>query len=879
MSIVKIILSLIFLLLALLLAPTSFAQDPGDAARIVITDRVVATDVQPIGVNLSQIAGGTNFTTNNLIRGSGMEPGVSRYLVRVERSGPGWIEWDQSLGGVHMYDQNTTGFGDGASVRLYRLVDEAGNPLDYGGGQELQMADEAVRVVYLGETIVPEGGWLAEGSTGSANRVTLADETLTLAYGDYAIFTVTTLGLTPEDVHPRLLEWFEEDVNYLYPWEGGSARLVPHTGPLPATFTEPGRSALLLTAPEGGAWFGQYLFHRYDDGEGQFYGQLTPGAAYRAEVWLKQEGLANGQVWFEVGGSYGDAVSVPPWTVTGDWAHYTVDFTGPPIMAANWHGSLALRVESAGQVWVDNFLVYRTDLPYGDGPFTPHPVAFDTLMAAMPQTGPKPAVRFYSLTYPAHGPMSDLLSNYPSGTIDFIYNVQPGISATLPHLLAWAAATGDGPADRVVPIITLAEEYNEEEWVQLVEYLGVPYDPAADTPESKPWAYLRSQQRGHGAPWTDDFREIVLEFGNETWHNGAFGGWDGFGRPYWVWQGGREYGLFAHHYLVETVMAQPWWDSYNLGDTITFSLNAGYDAEIDSYGELAVQQVPDVFIHLGHANYVGPKWETEDEHYDIFDDFGMQQTLVGAYRTMLPLIAEVDATRQTLMDAGLANYRPYAYEGGPSGYFVPGFGTEDQVAAAELYGKSVGMAVSALDAWLYSSLHGYGHQAMNAMAAGTGWTSHTMPGMGGYRPHTGWLALTLRNRYASGDEMLETTVTEAPLLALEGEQIPLVAAYTLQDDASLSVFLLSRSLDQTIPVEITLPIESCSSVTRYALTAPDGSPVDPRANNIEAINVVIDAVSVDAAACAGGKLTVDPTTGGTSGGLPPGAIYLYVLAR
>mgnify|MGYP002713128598 CR=1 FL=1 len=858
----------LMLILFFVLIPVTIAQDENPTAEIFITDTVIATDIEAIGANITGIAGGTNLVTNNLIRGSGMEPAVVRYLIRVESTEAGWITWNESLGGVSMWDQNFTGFGDGATVRLYRLVDAAGQPLDYGG--DMNRAENADHVQFLGETTVPEGGWIAEGE-GGENRVYLTDSSIELAYGDYAIITVKKTRLSLDDVNPRLREWFQDDVNYLYPWGGGDAELVPHPGTLPAEFTEPGETCLMLTAPDGGGWFGQFLFHGVDDGEGTWYSQLEPGVTYRAEAWLRQEGVQNGEVYFLLGGAYGGAINPEPWIVTDEWQHFSYEFVAPDYPNPDYgHGSLGISVPSSGTVWIDNFVVYRSDLPV----FAPHPVAFDELMASYPQEGRKPAVRFYPVVYGGHSTMDHLLSNYANGEIDFIYNLQTGVTMTIPQALNWSLATGDTPENRVVPYITISEEYTEVEWLQLVEYLGVPYDPAVDTPEGKPWAYLRYQQRGIGAPWTDDFREIVLEFGNETWHNGAFGGWDGFGRPNYVFFGGQEYGLFAHYYLVEHVAAQPWWTDYNLSDKITFSLNAGYDARPDSYGEIAAQQVPELSVYVGHANYVGPKWETEEEVLDVFNDEGMQDTLIGGYLTMLPLIEQVNATRQDLMAAGLADYRPVAYEGGPSGYFLPGNGTEAQVQATELYGKSLGMAVSALDAWLFSSQNGYGHQAYLGFASGEYWSSHTMPLMGGFRRHAGWLALMMRNLYAPGDEMLETTFASVPTTT---DGIPLISAYTIRDENTLSVFVLSRRLDDATPVTIHLPINQCASITRYALTTPDGSPADPRSNNIDAENIAITSVSVDASICVDGVLTIDSQTGGTPEGMPPGTVYLYVF--
>ncbi len=866
--------------------------------KISISNTIVANDIEPIGVNLNFLSGGTNLLTNNLIWGSGMEPAIARYLVRVEQTGSGWMEWEQSLGGIHMFDQNAAGFGDGATVRLYRIVDASGQPLSYGGGTALEDVSGADHVIFLGETQVPAGGWVADGSEDGANRVYLSDETLRLAYGDHAIITVEKKLLPKSQVNTRLHEWFVENVNILSVQpEEMSAALVPHPASLPNDFSEPGETCLQLTilSPAGGR-AGQYLFHGHDEGEGQWYSQLTPGATYRAEVWLRQEGLANASVRFYAGGPYESLTQSAAWQVTDQWQKFTYDFVAPAYpSAAQGHADVGIQViEGPGRLWLDNFIVYRYDAEHQFSPFTPNQTTFQSVMNALPASGIKPALRFYTTTYVGHSDMAHLLSNYANSRLDFIYNIQPanGQTVTVPQALNLTLATGDNPQNRAVPYITLSEEYTEIEWLQLVEYLGVPYDPAVDTPQIKPWAYLRSQQRGSGTPWTDEFREIVLEFGNETWHAGVGGfGWDGFGRPGWIHSGGREYGLFAEHYFVQNVAAQPWWSEYHLGSKIKFALNANYEASLnewgDSYGELAAQQAPTVTAYLGHANYVGPKWETGEEPFQTFDDHGMQETLVGAYLTMFPLIENIAAVRNQLAAENRANYRPIAYEGGPSGYYVPGQGTDEQVAISELYGKSLGMGVSALDAWLYSSLNGYAHQGYFAMGGGDAWSSHTMPEAGSFRPHSAWLALEMRNRYAPGDVMLQTSLEGVPTYAREGEEIPLISAYAIQSEDTLSVFVLSRKLDGehdgmdfgdgTTPVTLNLPFNECRALTRYALTAPDGSPADPRVNNIESQNIVISEVALNPAECADGILPINESTGGVIGGMPPGTIYLYVF--
>jgi len=877
------------------LAPAVHAADPDAPAFITISETVVATEIEPIGANLTTVTGGTNLATNNLIRGSGFEPAVIRFLIRIERSGPDWIEWDESEGGVHMWDLNATGFGNGARVRLYRIVDSSGEPLPFTEG--LHDVTGADHVEFLASTTVPTpsaehplGGWIAEGSEGTTNRVYL-DDAIETEFGDYAMITVTKLALPMSEVHPRLWQWFVDRDNHFWMPDEWHAELVPHPGSLPQEFTEPGASCLRIDTDASIDWVGQYIFHAHDDEEGQYYSQLEPGASYRAEVWMRQSGLGADAVRFVSSGAYASVNQSDPWSPTSEWQRFTYDFVGPdyPDVADDpWHQPLGLEITGPGTLWIDNFVVYRNDAAHDHRPFSPHHVALDEIMASFPESGPKPALRFYPTIYPGHQDLDHLFGDHPTSALDFIYNIGPASQAiTLPQSLEWSLATGSTPDDRVVPFITLPEEYTEVEWKAVVEYLGDPYDPASDDPVSKPYAYRRFLRRGHGAPWTEDFREIVLELGNETWHNGAGGyGWHGFGRPGWVFTGGLEYGLFADYFFRQNVAAMPAWTDHNLGSKIRFALGAGYDGAPEAYGEAAAQRAPEITSYLGHANYVGPTWETGDVPHEIFDDHGMQETLVGFSTGMQPLVDQVAETRDDLASAGLADYEVIAYEGGPSGYYVPGQGTPQQEAVSELYGKSLGMAVSALDSWLYSSQAGYRHQCYLGFASGQFWSSHTMPRAGGFRRHTGWLALMMRNRLAPGDEMLQTTVVSGPTYERSGEDIPLISAYSISSGDTTSVFVLSRKLDGvhdgvdfgdgTTPVTVELPFDSCTGLTRYTLAAPDGSPADPRANNIDADQIVIHSQMLDPSLCSS-TFTIDETTGGSTGGMPPGTVFLYVF--
>jgi len=70
-------------------------------------------------------------------------------------------------------------------------------------------------------------------------------------------------------------------------------------------------------------------------------------------------------------------------------------------------------------------------------------------------------------------------------------------------------------------------------------------------------------------------------------------------------------------------------------------------------------------------------------------------------------------------------YDIVAYEGGPSGYALPGRDSPEQKLANEKYGKSLAMAVAALDAWMRSYQYGWTYQNFLGYGQGLYWNSHT----------------------------------------------------------------------------------------------------------------------------------------------------------
>jgi len=650
--------------------------------------------------------------------------------------------------------------------------------------------------------------------------------------------------------------------------DGVSFSMVPHPQPVPKEMVDPGDTCLRLDVKEGEQSIKQLVFVGIkQEGNNLWYGQLEPGKHYRAEIWMRQEGLGNGgAVKFSYSAGYPDIKT--DWNVTDKWQKFTYAFDAPQRPeAASVFGHM-LSFTGPGKLWFDNFRIFRCDKPEdADKPYVPNATVLDELIKSQPATGRKGMHRLWFLGRDAN--MSSILSWHANSNVSPNPSTSVGstMNMTLPMGLTFDLATGDSPATRMRPWLVIQHIlHSEQEWKNLIEYLAAPYDPKKDSPQEKPWAYLRTQQRGGVlTPWTDEFSNIIIEFGNETWHNGMHEDWLGFSKHNAIWGGGPEYGLFAK-YLIENMQSSPYWKSQNLDKKIQFDLGAGYPIAINGdkvkgYGEEAMMTCPQATF-LGHANYVGPKWETGQKAFESLDDHGFQATMLGFLAG-----PEQDQIKQgqarDILERTHHAYDLAAYEGGPSGYPIPtmGRGTVEQAKIAEVYGKSLAMAVASLDCWMRSYEYGWTDQAFSAYAQGKMWASHTTL-WDGFRAIPGWQALVMRNRFASGD-LMKVEEKNLPTIAWDKKDYPAVGAYAMRDGKQWSVFVLSRSLAQPIPVTLNLPFQTAGKITLHTLAG------DPRDTNIDQEKVTIQSKDLPAAALKGGKLTIDP--------MPPGCVYLYVF--
>ncbi|MEI6519700.1 MAG: Ig domain-containing protein [bacterium] len=664
-----------------------------------------------------------------------------------------------------------------------------------------------------------------------------------------------------------------------------SFSLTKHPKPIPADMFDPGESCMQIKVKDGQQSISQLVFiDNNKGGESLWYGQLEPGKKYRLEVWLCQQGLADdGKVLFNYSrGMYSDIKQI--FTVTDKWQKFTYDFVGPDRPTNTWHFGHQFTFTGPGTIWMDNCRIFRTDDPADvDKQYVPNATVLNELIASQPEKGNKGAHRTWYLQKDAT--MSSILSMHSNSNVnvDWFTNIGSTMRMTLPMGLMFDEKTGADAKSRMRPWLVMQHILNSEsDWLALVEYLAAPYDDKKDTPQTKPWAYKRYQQRGNSRPWTDEFSSITIEFGNETWHNGFFADWIGFASRNAIHQGGKEYGYFAK-YLIDNMKKSPYWKSQNLDMKIRFDLGANYDARVNAdgsvngYGEEAMQTCGEA-NQIGHANYMGPKWETGDYSARTYDDHGIQETLLSFVSGQKANQDKMFKAQQELGKKGII-YDIAAYEGGPGGYALPGSAKPEQVETNEKYGKSLAMAVGCIDGWIVSYTQGWTDQCFLGYGQGSYWNSHSTFA-NGFIPSPSWLALTMRNRYASGD-LMSVDEKSAPVLMRKTTPLSLTGAYAMRNGSKWSVFVVSRKLegnhdnfdygDGTTQVKLDLPFTKANKVTLYTLTG------NPRLTNREKQNISIQTQSIPVTAIDDSTLTIDKKTGGSETGMPAGSIFLYVF--
>lgn len=648
---------------------------------------------------------------------------------------------------------------------------------------------------------------------------------------------------------------------------------VPHPAPVPAALAAVGgQTCLELTL--GGAETVQLAQYNHAHLQQDWYNVLQPGKTYVVEVWLRQEGLANGTAMFDLTGFYATRVPAKQFAVTGQWQKFVDTFTvnevytGPGAV-----GQMRLRVTGPGRVWVDNFRVYEQGTGY---------LELSAEDRAALQAGGIGHLRTHSHIKSGWGHTMEDLTN-PRGVIGPRGWQGAASQHTLDSLLTLMRDAGIDPWLQTEMYMT------EAEWLGWVEYLAAPYDPAVDSRATKPWAAKRHAQ-GQTAPWTDAFGRILFEISNETW-NSLFVPWTfmgitmpdhGTGGSY---GSGQLYGLWQE-YVVGILRSSPYWTpaveakfEFVLGGWSTQATTTGYGAQ-------AAQTSP-VSDHMTLAGYNGG-WDEGEPPAEATDE-GRFKTLTFAVQAGEPTAIQHVQTRDALRAQGLADYHLGTYEAGP-GYNLNGLNgvsmTDAQVEAESRVMKSLAGGTATLDSFLMNAKHGYRYQNFFTFSRNRHyWVSHARWEKGS-QAYPCWDALALHNLYGAGDHLqvhaLAVPSWDLPktLRRAARPAAPMVGVYATRQGARVAVFCLSRKLDGFpvagddgfTPLTLRLPFALApgGTITLHRMVG------DPRAHNLDAALIVPETIPLSPAAFAP-EFTVDATRGADARGLPPGATFVYVF--
>lgn len=612
---------------------------------------------------------------------------------------------------------------------------------------------------------------------------------------------VNTRGLLPT----TLLPWPDQ-------LDDAAWRLVEH--PSPGSGPGPG------SVPRGGSTYLELTHARpartelkkatYGGDAQDFYPVLRPGKVYLVEFWARADG--NAQVGISMKGPHSSTLfdlRVPRHRLDARWRPYVTEVIPREIFKGNGAGAISIAAEGEGVIAIDNVRVYEKGTPFLG--------ASDTLRARLSDSGVG--------MLRTHGFIKTKTTAY-----DLERFTNPGGMGrtpfggnTLPQTLQIMAEAGVDPWLQVEPYLTPVE------WRGLIEYLAAPYDPARDSPATKPWAAKRHAQ-GRAAPWTDSFDEVYFEIGNETWNRifrpWTFQGMRDHGAGEWR-SAGTVYGLF-HDFVMREMRKSPYWEEAGLDDKLT-SVLGGWGIHNFSYDAAAASKSADMLTETGYID----GWRKEDEGIPSAEtSYATILSRVGTdYGRGIPVSRAAEK-------AGAERGRPYLvgiYEGGPSFKHRRSLRGKGDWRELERRMKSAAAGTATLDGFLAKALNGHRMQAHFLLRSGVHWASHAYEWRGGHAL-PGWALLSYHNRVGLGD-FLEVETREVPIRPsgavpkLEDRlRLPTIAVYATRGEDRLTVYVISRRLpgdgsvrpvagdDGTTDVLLELPVRSASRLRRVTMT-------------------------------------------------------------
>lgn len=559
-----------------------------------------------------------------------------------------------------------------------------------------------------------------------------------------------------------------------------------------------------------------YINEEGEEGKGAWLKstlQFIKDKKYKCQAWLKGE--KDGQKVKIYAGAHGNK----EFELTTKWQKFEFDLLekqGSEFFKNGPYPNLFIGSEENGTFWVDNMLIYQTDVPK----FALLPYASDALKEYKPQY-----VRVWSgYTYRT---IAAALSNDFGGigTFENRYNANNGLTMT--KGLEICRKVGGNPW---LPIWALN---SKEELTFFMEFLG-----GDETTEG---GKLRISQ-GNPKPWLEEFDKIIIECNNEAW-NGPFNIAGSNNDPVL-------YGKLCNRFF-RTLKSSPFYNkdkivlvqngdvnrTYRQKHFKTKKWLPGEEGKVWTFQGLSIckeADATDLGVYYGGADGLTVLGENDKELYQNQILYNRRVAGPNIFDSALELRKELAQEGRKI---GLC-----IYEGGP-GYPIPGPG-KTHTQEGEIMGKSIAMGVLTLDAFMRQQEDGYFAMCYYLFKTGINWASHK--DMNDMIPYPSWTSLLMRNKYCSGDLMKVDTVevktmdfeqdvvekmnwnnTKKVKRVIEATQnVPWSVCYCYKDGNRYSYIVYNLSYDEPRKVKIDLPYEPKAEATKYILTHED-----PRAHN------------------------------------------------
>lgn len=463
-----------FLFLSALMLPCAMAEDTA-IDHFKITDQILQKNPVNFSTNLqfgafAPWAPDIRVNAWNSLFTAG--PLQFQFHGQATDGGDDWLQ-NNAPPRLSGWDSARSGFYDGADVYIYRIEN---------GDMKLIRKTKVLKSVCGKDPTTLEP---------TEDKLWFTDKGIAPRNGDFYVLRMK-LDKMPMQIRPELTDPKGSPMlGYgglpaeKIEWSFDSANPAPEGG---------SKASLKLNVKEAsesqptGPWH-WFVAHNHKESKVRF----KDGKTYKAQIWLKQEGMSDPRVKIQFGTVMTATVNVPK-----EWKKFEFDLPvdkpeKPYAQSQGESTKMLIGAVSPGTLWVDNFLIYQTDVE----PFAVMPEEIAILKDFKPHV-----LRLWG---GLDAPSLDwwLNKGFAQSYRGGFGKTETPVFASLGTTLEVCQQTGADPWLIINPWFTTEENAN------LMEYLAGPAD--------KGYGKLRAEH-GHPEPWSKVFKKIYIESANEAWN-------------------------------------------------------------------------------------------------------------------------------------------------------------------------------------------------------------------------------------------------------------------------------------------------------------------------------------------------------------------------